>query len=397
LKNIHQQRKPAKKNAKNDEGAGIYRELHDPVKDRLVPVHPLDLSQARNIDALVRAMADTAFTGRQLGEAADVLEAMALDKECFVVMTLAGAMTVAKQGLIICDLIDHGIVKGIVSTGALMAHGLVEATGQSHYRYDAKMDDVELYKAGYNRVYDTLEPETNLDHVEQVLEQILKSWDPEETLCSWKLNRAIGAHLAKHSRGRGILKSAFEKNVPVFVPAFTDSELGLDVALNNRMRQKQGKQRIKFDPFLDLEHFADTLLKQTRLGVFTIGGGVPRNWAQQFGPYVELRHRRMGEDIPLKRYHYGLRICPEPVYWGGLSGSPYSEAISWGKFVPPEEGGRFGEVFLDATVGLPLIVGAVLERLGIFKPAEDGRAQRNASGRRNGRKSMAELKAIGRS
>ena len=72
----------------------------------------------------------------------------------------------------------------------------------------------------------------------------------------------------------------------------------------------------------------------------------------------------MGENVPLKRYHYGLRICPEPVYWGGLSGSPYSEAISWGKFVPPAEGGRFGEVFLDATVGLPLIVASVLERLG---------------------------------
>ncbi len=67
--------------------------------------------------------------------------------------------------------------------------------------------------------------------------------------------------------------------------------------------------------------------------------------------------------MPLKRYHYGVRICPEPVYWGGLSGSPYSEAISWGKFVPPAEGGKFGEVFVDATVGLPLIVAAVLERL----------------------------------
>ena len=74
-------------------------------------------------------MADTAFTGRQLGEAVDVLEAMARDKDCFVVMTLAGAMTVAKQGLIICDLIDKGLVNAIVSTGALMAHGLVEATG----------------------------------------------------------------------------------------------------------------------------------------------------------------------------------------------------------------------------------------------------------------------------
>ena len=87
--------------------------------------------------------------------------------------------------------------------------------------------------------------------------------------------------------------------------------------------------------------------------------------------FFELRHRRLGEDIPLKRYHYGLRICPEPVYWGGLSGSPYSEAISWGKFVPPEEGGRFAEVFLDATVGLPLIVAAVFERLGIRNGLRD--------------------------
>ena len=81
----------------------------------------------------------------------------------------------------------------------------------------------------------------------------------------------------------------------------------------------------------------------------------------------------MGENVPLKRYHYGLRICPEPVYWGGLSGSPYSEAISWGKFVPPAEGGKFGEVFVDATVGLPLIVAAVLERLG--KSGENHKAQ----------------------
>ena len=126
----------------------------------------------------------------------------------------------------------------------------------------------------------------------------------------------------------------------MFVPAFTDSELGLDVALNNRMRESSGRHKLRFDPFEDLEHFAATLLRQPRLGIFTIGGGVPRNWSQQFGPFIELRHRRMGENLPLKRYHYGLRICPEPVYWGGLSGSPYSEAISWGKFVPPAEGGK---------------------------------------------------------
>ena len=347
----------------NHEGTGTERKLHDPVADKLTPVHPLDLGKIKSIDDLVRAMADTAFTGRQLGEAADVLEAMARDKDCFVVMTLAGAMTVAKQGLVITELVDRGIVKAIVSTGALMAHGLVEATGRAHFRADPKMSDVELYEAGYNRVYDTIEPECNLDDIEAVVFEVLKKWNAKEILCSWKLNRAIGEYLHKHVKGRGILKSAYEKGVPVFVPAFTDSELGLDLALTNRIRTRDGHPRLRFDPFEDLEHFAETLLAQKRLGIFTIGGGVPRNWSQQFGPYVELRHRRAGEDVPLKRYHYGLRICPEPVYWGGLSGSPYSEAISWGKFVPPEEGGKFGEVFVDATVGLPLIVAAVLERL----------------------------------
>ena len=353
-------------NSQGQHGEGEWndRKLHNPIEDRLIPLEPLDLSKITSIDGLVRAMAKTAFTGRQLGEAADVLEAMALDEDAFVVMTLAGAMTVAKQGLIITELIDRGIVNAIVSTGALMAHGLVEATGRSHFRVNPEVSDEELYEQGYNRVYDTLEPEQNLDDVEEVMSAVLEAWDHNEIMCSYKLNHAIGAYLSKHAQGqRGILKSAYEKGVPVFVPSFTDSELGLDTALNNRLRESTGRYRIRFDPFEDLEHFAATLLRQKKLGIFTIGGGVPRNWSQQFGPFCELRHRRLGENVPLKRYHYGVRICPEPVHWGGLSGSPYSEAISWGKFVPQSEGGMFGEVFLDATVGLPIIVAAVLERL----------------------------------
>ena len=353
-----------KGNGSQSDGSGIDRKLHNPIEDKLIPLEPLDLGAVKSIDDLVRAMSRTAFTGRQMGEAADVLEAMARDEECFVVMTLAGAMTVAKQGLIISDLIDRGIVNAVVSTGALMAHGLVEATGRAHFRVNPEVTDEELYEQGYNRVYDTLEPEQNLDDVEEVMSEVLEGWDHNDPMCSYKLNHAIGAFLAKRSKEqRGILKSAFEQGVPVFVPAFTDSELGLDVALNNRLRESTGRHKIRFDPFLDLEHFAATLLRQKKLGILTIGGGVPRNWSQQFGPFLELRHRRLGENVPLKRYHYGVRICPEPVYWGGLSGSPYSEAISWGKFVPPAEGGRFGEVFVDATVGLPVIVAAVFERL----------------------------------
>jgi deoxyhypusine synthase len=364
------------------QGEGKDRRLHNPIEDRLIPLEPLDLSQVHSVDDLVRAMAKTAFTGRQLGEAADVLEAMARDEECFVVMTLAGAMTVAKQGLVVTELIDRGIVNAIVSTGALMAHGLVEATGRSHFRHNPEVSDEELYEQGYNRVYDTLEPEQNLDDVEEVMSAVLEAWDHSEVMCSYKLNHAIGEYLAQHAAGRGILKSAYEKGVPVFVPAFTDSEIGLDTALNNRLRESTGRHRIRFDPFEDLEHFAATLLRQKKLGIFTIGGGVPRNWSQQFGPFIELRHRRLGENLPLKRYHYGLRICPEPVYWGGLSGSPYSEAVSWGKFVPPAEGGKFGEVFVDATVGLPIIVAAVLERLDKGKKPRSGKKDKKRASKK---------------
>lgn len=343
---------------------GRVRRLHDPIEDQMKPIYPLDLSKVQTIDDLVRAMGQTAYTGRQVGDAADVLEAMARDPDCFVVLTLSGALTVGKMGLVICDLIDSGIAKAVVSTGALMAHGLVEATGRAHFRYDARMDDNELFWAGYNRVYDSLEPEVNLDHVEAVIQKVFRDWDAEENVSSWRFNQRVGEHLHHTSPERGILKSAFEKKVPVYIPAFTDSEMGIDLALHNMARKREGLRPLKFDALEDLEHFTTTLAQAKRLGIFTVGGGVPRNWAQQFGVYVELRIRRGYDNFELKRYRYGVRICPEPVYWGGLSGSTYSEAVSWGKFVPPEEGGRFAEVLEDATVALPLVAGAVLQRIG---------------------------------
>jgi deoxyhypusine synthase len=99
------------------------------------------------------------------------------------------------------------------------------------------------------------------------------------------------------------------------------------------------------------------------MGIFTIGGGVPRNWAQQVGPYLEILRARLGIAEPVRRYRYAVRICPEPDHWGGLSGCDYSEGVSWGKFIPESEGGRFAEVFSDATIAWPMILRAVIERL----------------------------------
>ena len=166
-----------------------HRELHDGRSDGLVPLETLSLDYVQTFPDLLRAMAGTAFGGRQLGEAFEILLAMARDRECKVILTLSGAMTVAKQGRIVCDMIDRGLVQAVISTGALMAHGLTESIGLTHYRYDPTKSDEVLFDQGYNRIYDTLEMEANLNDVERVVRHTLE-WRPISTTS----NGSCGTH-----------------------------------------------------------------------------------------------------------------------------------------------------------------------------------------------------------
>jgi deoxyhypusine synthase len=352
------------------------REFHDGREDGLVPLESLDLDRVTSFASLLRAMSKTAFGGRALGEAFEVTLEMVKDPACKVVLTLSGAMTIAKMGKVIARMIDAGMVQAIVSTGALMAHGLSEAVGMVHYRHDPRMSDEELFDKGYNRVYDTLEMEANLNYVEEFTSRALDTLTGElssETIC-----RALGRVLAEDDAGGGVLRSAYERNVPVYVPAFTDSELGLDLATwAMRKNRKEGQDARAvldtvppYNPYHDLNSFARFALDAERLGIFTIGGGVPRNWAQEVGPFVDIMNHRLGIHLTPPRYRYAVRICPEPTHWGGLSGCTYSEGVSWGKFVPPDEGGRFAEVFADATTVWPLLIKGVLEELGTAAPEQ---------------------------
>ena len=345
----------------NKRDAESYGTGHD---DGLEPLVPLDIGRLDSIDALVSAMANTAFGGRRLGEAADALEEMVRDQDCFRVVTISGAMTIAKQGLVLCEMIDRGWVQAVVATGALMTHGFVEGAGMLHFKHRQSMADEELFSRGYNRVYDTIELEKNLDDAEALLDGVLSGIEPGTTLSSHSLLARVGDMLERNDAGRAILRSAVNRDVPIYVPAFTDSELGLDFAIHNRRLVAAGKTPFAFDPFLDLEDFAERVRQHERLGIFTIGGGVPRNWAQQIAPYLEISADRLGRDEPVRRYRYAVRICPEPEHWGGLSGCSYTEGVSWGKFVPESEGGRHVEVHADATIAWPIIVRAVIERMG---------------------------------
>jgi len=359
-------------NVSIDDFQARHRDLHDGRKDGLTPLETLDLAQVSDADELLAALGRTAFGGRRMGQAADTLEAMVRDPECSVVLTLSGAMTVAKMGLVITEMIERGWVQAVVSTGALMTHGLVELTGMEHYMAEAEVSDKELFAKGYNRVYDTYEMEKNLDQLQRLMVAVFKTMPTDRRWSSWELCRAIGAHLDRPGT-RGIMVAAARSGVPIYIPAFTDSELGLDLATfivgqlvaaeGGDAKDKLLDLRSPFDPFKDLGHYATLVSRSPRLGIFTIGGGVPRNWAQQAPPFIDVLNTALETDVQLNRFRYGLRICPEPPHWGGLSGCTYSEGVSWGKFLPPSQGGRYAEVFADATIAWPIIVKAVAERL----------------------------------
>jgi len=367
------------------------RQFRDGRQDGLIALESLDLDKVTSFAGLLRGMAKTAFSGRTLGEALDVTLAMVDDPGCKVVLTLSGAMTIAKMGKVISKMIDTGMVHAVVSTGALMAHGLSEAVGLVHYRHDPRMSDEELFEKGYNRVYDTLEMEANLNYVEEFTGRALETLQGE--LSSEIICHALGKVLADDPNGAGVLRSAYLHGVPIYVPAFTDSELGLDLATwtmkNARDAGTTEAEALfatlpRYNPYLDLNSFARFALSSERLGIFTVGGGVPRNWAQEVGPYIDIINHRLGLDLVPPRYKYAVRICPEPTHWGGLSGCTYSEGISWGKFVPESEGGRFSEVYADATTVWPLLIKGVLEEMK-GKPAPPAAGAKRGGPDRNGR------------
>ena len=222
------------------------RQFHDGAKDGLEALEPLDPERIHTFGDLLSAMRKTAFGGRRLGEAFETLVAMVEDQDCKVVLTLSGAMTIAKMGKIISTMIDRGMVQAIVSTGALVAHGLSESVGKLHYRHEASHSDEELFRKGYNRVYDTLEMESNHNYVEHVVSLTLKRINSDQPLSSHLLTRELGKTLTEEFEGPGILKSAYLKHVPVYIPAFTDSEMGLDVgtwAMGKHMDRARSQSR----------------------------------------------------------------------------------------------------------------------------------------------------------
>jgi deoxyhypusine synthase len=314
--------------------------------------------------ALISELAAYGGVAAQVSKGAEALHAMVGDRQCLRFLTVSGAMTVGKMDLVICDMIESGLIHAISSTGALMAHGLVSSIGLKHYKYNPAYDDTALARRKLNRVTDTLEPETNLDTVEEVIGRVIEQLDGRRPISPTILNRLVGQHLAEnYPDDRGILKSAYLCGVPVFVPAFVDSELGNDLYIHNLKRKRRGKRPILVDLEMDSKKLVKLVTEAKRFGIFTIGGGVPRNNVQNVAPLIEIINERLDTALPPRRFTYGIRICPDRPHFGHLSGCTYSENESWRKAV---KNGVYAEIQADATQVWPFLVKFVLDKSRVF-------------------------------
>ncbi len=294
-----------------------------------------------------------------VADGAETLLEMVRDPDCRVFLTLSGAMTMAQMDYVICEMIDRGYVNYISTTGALLGHGLVKSIGLAHYRHDPRMSDVELAAQKLNRVTDTLEPETNLDTVEAVVRAVLNQLPDGAVISPSILNEMLGEHLVKtYPNERGVLMSARNRRVPVFSPAFVDSELGNDTYIHNLMRRKEGRDPILMNMEIDSERLVQAFVDSEKIGIYTVGGGVPRNNTQNVAPLIEIMVERGVADLPLRMISYGVRTAPDEMWYGHLSGCTYDEGMSWRKMDPK---GRFSEIQGDATQVWPLHVKYVME------------------------------------
>jgi len=316
-------------------------------------ITPFNVNKVKNVDDLLGALKFCGFQGRNLGKALDILYKMVSNPEILTVLTLSGAMVPAGMGDLIYTLMDHKLIDVLVSTGANIIHDLVDTvTNVGHYVGNPNMDDNELYKMRINRIYDTLLPEGNYKIAEvallEIIHEIFES--KEINILPSDLLKKVGEKLNK----RSILAVAAKNNIPIFVPAFSDSEFALNLI---KYSVREG-YKFNLDILGDVLKFADIIRKSREHGTLIVGGGVPRNWTQQIFPLLDQI-----ENVENMGYNYSVRIHTATEYDGGLSGCTISESKSWGKYSLES---KYISVWCDATIALPILITGLLQRLKII-------------------------------
>ncbi|EKD74707.1 MAG: hypothetical protein ACD_44C00357G0002 [uncultured bacterium] len=316
--------------------------LHKPIKH-------IDIKNL-NISPLVEGMKDTAFQARNLARAADIYQQMLSDQSCNIILCLAGSLISAGMKNIIVDLINNNMIDAIVSTGAnIVDQDFFEALGFKHYHGSPFLDDQRLQSLSIDRIYDTLINEDELRICDNTIFEIANSLEPKP-YSSREFIHTMGAYLEKQAKEiPSVVLSAYRKKLPIFVPAFSDCSAGFGLLLH---QVKNPKQHVSIDSVKDFRELTELKINSQDTGLFMLGGGVPKNFAQDIVVAAEL----LGKNAPLHKYAIQITVADERD--GALSGSTLREACSWGKVSTSYE----QMVFAEATLAFPLITAYAYEK-----------------------------------
>lgn len=315
------------------------------------PTKPIEVSAEKRIGDLVGEMALTGFQGRKLGEALDVWTRMLKKREIVIWLGMAGAMIPAGMRKIVSYLIERRMIDVLVTTGANLYHDAYEAFGGRHFQGSDTVDDVQLRKQRIDRMYDIYADERKFYWLDVLIEKdFCARLRDGHRYSSRQIMEKFGAWLGEKARDKeSVSVYAAESGAPIFVPAICDSSLGFSIAFANRKRGRA----IIIDHTRDVDESSKITEKSKMTGVVIVGGGVPKNFIQQTAVIAsyQTRHDRT--------HNYAVQITTDVPQWGGLSGSTFEEAQSWGKYSPRAQ---MVNCHADATIALPLIAHALSDR-----------------------------------
>ena len=313
------------------------------------PVEHIDI---KSFDArtIIDGMGKMSFTSRDTARAAGIYNEMLADKNCSIFLTLAGSTSAGGCMDLYTDLVKHNMVDAIVATGAsIIDMDFFEALGFKHYQGSQFQDDTELRKNYIDRIYDTYIDEEELQACDQAICDLANTLEPR-SYTSREFIRELGKYLKSNGKKKNsLVEAAYDNNVPIFCPAFTDSSAGFGLVMH---QEQNPKKHLTIDPIREFRELTEIKLQSKQSGLLMIGGGVPKNFIQDTVVCAEL----LGKKVDMHKY--AIQITVADTRDGACSSSTLKEASSWGKVDVTKE----QMVFAEATSVMPLIASDAYHR-----------------------------------
>ena len=313
------------------------------------PVEHIDITSFDS-RKIIDSMDKMSFTSRDTARASSIFNEMLSDKSCTTFLTLAGSTSAAGCMKVYSDMIKYNMIDVIVATGAsIIDMDFFEALGFRHYQGSQFQDDTQLRENYIDRIYDTYIDEEELQTCDKTICEIANNLDPR-AYTSREFIKEIGKYLKSNAKKKGsLIETAYDNNVPIFCPAFTDSSAGFGLVMH---QEQNPKSHITIDSVREFRELTEIKIKSKNSGLFMIGGGVPKNFIQDTVICAEL----LGKKVSMHKY--AIQITVADSRDGACSSSTLKEASSWGKVNTTKE----QMVFAEATTVLPLIASDAYHR-----------------------------------